>query len=93
MTGTETETAAWMKSLGVPFVDVVFVRYNGSTDYESHVNDPLTLRETIDMSTLAARSRAWVYPTQAGWMVVRRGKPDKLMPTKEAAEMLAIHSG
>lgn len=90
-----TETELWLTKLGVKFVDVRFFTKNQITTGQQ-VADPVTLEVTIkmEMDRLGAQQAVWPVGNQWALYTPRRqdGKV-RLYPSREAAEMVAIHNG
>lgn len=77
---------------GLPMIEVFLIMRDGRMETETHVNDPTTLAETVAMSMSRTRARWAVYPDGDKWALTGKGKT-RHYPTREAAEMLAIHRG
>lgn len=71
-------------------IDVFFISRTGEITSEAHVNDPITLAETIAMSMDRTGARYAVYPDGQFWALTGGGKT-RHFPNREAAEMVAIH--
>lgn len=89
-TPEQADNEAWLETLGAKLVEVTFYR-KGEQFTERHVNDPDTLAETVAMGVSRHNALA-VIPSAKGWDLIGLGSP-KTYPTKEAAEMVAIHRG
>lgn len=90
-TPEQADNEAWMESLGAKLVEVTF--YSRGRQYtERHVRDPDTLAETVRMTCDRLGGMA-VIPDNSGWLLVGSGEMGKRYPSKEAAEMVAIHRG
>jgi hypothetical protein len=76
----------------LPMIEVFFIMRDGRIEQETHVNDPLTLAETVAMSLDRTRARWAVYPDGQLWALTGRGTT-RHYPNREAAEMVAIHRG
>ena len=85
-----TETEQFIVDYGVPMRPVFFIDRRGAIVEEMHVDDPITLAETIAMSMDRTRARAAVYPDGDKWALTSKGKT-RHFPNREAAEMAAIH--
>lgn len=91
---TRANAEAWLGSLGIPMIDVTFLRGDGSWQVEKHVDDELTIAETIAMTL---RNSTYLYalrPYHGRWEL--RGQKVNTVryyDSKEAAEMVAIHRG
>lgn len=96
MKRSDSDQEAWLKSLGITFVDV-FVRYKGEITYEQHVDDPRTLADTVRLSMERRVGAIAVFPYCGMWAVcapyTQSDKQTRYYDTKEAAEMIAIHNG
>lgn len=89
---TRDKTDAWLEQLGMQFVEVFLIRRDGSYTTERHVNDAFTLPEAVAMS-MSTTGAVWaVYPDGDRWALTGKGKT-RYYPTREAAEMVAIHRG
>ena len=87
-----TETEQWLKSLGMPMIEIFFIARDGSLVTEHHVHDDTTLPHTIAMSLSRTGARWAVYPDGQLWALTGSGQT-RHFETREAAEMVAIHSG
>ena len=93
MGGEHTEQEQWLSRLGTRFVTVWFYA-NGDWFDERHVDDPETIEATAWM-TIARFSRAQAIYQRGDGMWVRQTQDHRkfLYPSKEAAEMAAMHHG
>lgn len=82
----------WIKShMDHDLIAVRFLTRNGWVE-EHHIDDPLTLFETIRMTCDRLPARYAVYKAAHAWKLVRSHAPDdRTYKTREAAEMVAIH--
>lgn len=90
-----TETENWIDKqlqLRGQMIGVFFIMHDGRMEEELHVNDPLTLAETVAMSLARTGARWAVYPDGDLWALTGKGKT-RHYPSREAAEMVAIHRG
>ena len=87
-----TETEQFMLNVGVPMRSIFFIMADGRMAEENHVDDPMTLAETIAMSMDRTGAIWAVYPDGDLWALTGRGRT-RHYPTREAAEMVAIHRG
>lgn len=87
-----SETENWMETLGASFQDVRVCLKDGTWTKERHVMDPETIDTTVEMS-LGSRATYAVYFKRGSWTL--RGPAGRVReyPTREAAEMVAIHNG
>lgn len=89
---TRSETEKWLEGLGMRFRQVWFLTPNGWLE-ESHVDDPETFDTTVDTSRQRLRARYVLYPYEGKWVLIGgRCGYAKDYPTREAAEMVAIHN-
>lgn len=92
---TRSATELWLTELGTRFIEVR-MRVKGDWVDENHVDDPSTILDTIKMSAERLGCRFAVVQLEAGgsWHLYdyRKGET-KSYPSKEAAEMVAIHHG
>ena len=92
-----TDTERWLRSLGTRFCAVKILGKDGAWVDENHVEDPDTFLITVDMSLkrLDARYAVWVEDEQEGryCLLDRRTGDCRSYPSREAAEMVAIHGG
>jgi hypothetical protein len=77
---------------GTKLVRVFFVGKDGRLFEELHVDDPTTLAETVAMSLARSHARWAVWPDGTLWALTGGGRT-RHYPSKEAAEMVAIHRG
>jgi len=90
---TRADAEAWLESLHVPMIDVLFLKPDKSWGREKHVDDPATLCDTIGM-TLGRTG--WLYGLFARgdhWVLYSHRNGARRCPTREAAEMIAILGG
>lgn len=99
---TRSETEKWLEDLGSKFV-VVWLYAPKSTTItsrgtgwmeERHIDDPETLETTVSMSLerLGGKYAIWAY--DGSWALLSRSRTVlRWYPTREAAEMVAIHGG
>ena len=83
----------WVMSLGVTLVPVAFLCADGAWVVEQHVDDELTISETIGMMLDRSRATYALRAYHGRWELTRRGHGVRYYDTKEAAEMVAIHNG
>lgn len=87
-----TDTEAWLEGLGTKFVDVWFF-VKGVWIDERHVDDDETFLTTVDMSASRLRANYALWDHGNGWSLLKfRSGDTKCYPTREAAEMVAIHN-
>lgn len=94
---TRTETEAWLESLGSRFVEVaLYLRVEGHMEwqYERHIWDPETLDTTVSMSLerMGGRFAVWQELDLSWTFYDRRTGERKTMPSRAAAEMVAMHT-
>lgn len=85
-----TETEQFIVNSGVPLRPIFFIDRDGKIIEENHVDDPLTLAETIAMSMGRTNAKWAVYPDGGRWALTGKGTT-RHYDTREAAEMVAIH--
>lgn len=83
---------SWHPHLGLPTVDVFVIMADGRIEHETHILDPVTVAETVAMSLSRTGARWAVYPDGDLWALTGKGKT-RHYPSREAAEMVAIHRG
>lgn len=84
---------SWLDlQLASQMIPIFFIASDGRMVEESHVNDPLTLAETIAMSMTRTGAIWAVYPDGEQWALTGKGRT-RHYPNREAAEMVAIHRG
>lgn len=91
----EIKTEEWMAGLGTKFIAVRF--WNGSRmAEEKHVDDPITLFETVTEALHRRGAAAATYAYQGRWACIRRGRlassETSYYDTQDQAEMVAIHA-
>lgn len=89
-----SDVERWLNDIKVPLVNVrLYIR--GDWIDENHVEDAGTIAETVAMSLQRLGGRYAVWRVGDGWMLFDRMFVEKsrTYPTKEAAEMVAMHHG
>lgn len=90
---TRVEAEKWLTTLGTQLVSVWFLDKDGVWVDERHVDDSITIDETIDMTL---RRTGWRYSlrlcSNGRWELRGRGKY-RYFDSREAAEMVAVHNG
>lgn len=92
-----TAQESWLEKLGAKFADVQLL-VKGEFVEERHVNDPDTIEDTVVMSLERFKAKCAVWPTNDGnWCVFSPYRAEvkrlRYYPTREAAEMVALHNG
>lgn len=89
---TRDKTEDWMKSLGVKFCDVWFYTSRRTWKHEPQVKDDDTFLEAISMAfvRLLATHALW-FDGEMWCLLIRVSGDTKRYPSREAAEMVAIH--
>lgn len=83
---------AWFKSLGVRFHDVWFL-INHEWQCRQQVADVETFDECVRADWGRTAARYVVFERDGVWVLWTRGKPERRYPSREAAEMVAMHNG
>lgn len=87
------ELEKWLGNVGVPLKTVWFLKRGRWFD-ERHVDDHDTFLTTITMTFERLGLTYALWDTPDGWCLLSRRTGDcRTFPTKEAAEMVAIHNG
>jgi hypothetical protein len=82
----------WMQSVGTKFCDVWFFTRNRDWVMEKQVDDHDTFLETVDMALHRLGGNYAMWFDGERWAMVKRNTGDtKTYPSREAAEMVAIH--
>jgi len=92
---TRGTAEAWLEGLGTSMCDVWFLQ-KGSFFLEKHVEDHETFLETVGMALdrLMARYAMWEQGGDKPWALLDKTTGDtRSFPSREAAEMVAIHGG
>jgi hypothetical protein len=87
----QVENEKWLADLGAKLGDVTFY-HKGEQFTERHVMDPDTIVETVLMTCgrfIGSRAVIW---HKGEWLLIGSGTR-KAYPSREAAEMVAIHHG
>lgn len=85
--------ARWLDRVGVPLKSVWFLA-NGKWIDEEHVDDHDTFLETIAMTFERLKLNYALWSTPEGWCLLSHRTGDcRTYPSREAAEMVAIHNG
>ncbi len=94
---SRSETEEWLESLGTQFRNVwLYARRNGSYEWfdEQHVDDPETFEVTVEMSRARFGASYVVYEHGGKWILIGgKSEHPREYPSREAAEMVAIHGG
>lgn len=86
-------TEAWLEELGSQFVEVWLYRDTKWFD-ERHIADAETLETTVSMSMGRLGVRYAIWQEGAAFKVMGPSVDQlRTLPSREAAEMLAIHGG
>lgn len=90
---TRPATERWLAGLGVAFTPVSFLCADGAWVIEQHVDDELTIGDTIRMTLDRSRTSYALRAYHGRWELTHRIRGVRYYDTKEAAEMVAIHNG
>ena len=90
---TRDDTERWLEDLGTKFVTVWFFTRGRKWVSERHIDDHETFLETVGMSLGRLGGYAMWFDGH-NWCLLSRITGDcRTYPSKEAAEMVAIHHG
>lgn len=94
-TEQQQDVEKWMETVGTKFCDVhFFVPRTGEWWEERHVDDHDTFLTTVEMtaSRINATSAMWADHDGPSWFCLTfRSGETRTLPSREAAEMVAIH--